>query len=125
MTAISHLVCFWGSDNLERVDFILNVGNFMCQKEGDNMYQNILKAGKTEQYFTVAAMTSYLKEKEKYEGLLLIKEKGEVCSKYGASEIRIFSKRKSTLYKQLQQIAALYPPQQDIKVIDMEALLYE
>lgn len=54
------------------------------------MYQNILKAGKTEQYFTVAAMTSYLKEKEKYEGLLLIKEKGEVCSKYGASEFESF-----------------------------------
>lgn len=82
----------------------------------------ILKAGKTEQYFVVAAMISWQKEQQRYEGMLLIQEKGRERSKYGASDIRIWSKKKETVYAQLKQIAALYPPKKDVNIIDTEEL---
>lgn len=86
------------------------------------MRKCILKAGKTEQYFVVAAMLSYLKNEEKYEGLLLIREKGKEHSRYGASEIRIWSKKKETAYRQMQQIATMYPPRENISIIDTEEI---
>ena len=61
------------------------------KKQGDIMQKRIIKAGKTEQYFVVAVMVSYLENQEKYEGMLLIKEKGKEHSWYGASEIRLWS----------------------------------
>lgn len=81
-----------------------------------------IKSGKTDQYFIVAAMLSYQKEQQRYEGMLLMQEKGRERSKYGASDIRIWSKKKETVYTQLKQIAALYPPKKDINIIDTEEL---
>lgn len=81
-----------------------------------------VKAGKSEQYFVALAMISYLKEQKKYEGLLLLQEKGRERSRYEASSIRICSKKKGIVYKQLRQIAEMYSPQRDINIIDTEEL---
>lgn len=81
-----------------------------------------VKAGKTGQYFVVATLVSYLEKQQKYEGMLLTQEKGRERSRYGASDIRILSKKKETVYAQLKQIAALYPPYKDVTIIDMEEL---
>ena len=86
------------------------------------MQKKIIKAGKSEQFFVVAAMVSYLKEPQKYEGMLLIQENGRERSRYGASDIRIWSKKKETVYKQMHQIGSLYPPKKDVTIIDMEDL---
>lgn len=86
------------------------------------MQMETLKAGKSEQYFVVLAMISYLKEQKKYEGLLLFQEKGQERSRYEASSIRICSKKKDIVYKQLRQIAEMYPPQKDITIIDTEEI---
>ena len=86
------------------------------------MQKKIIKAGKSEQFFVVAAMVSYLKEPQKYEGMLLIQENGREHSRYGASDIRIWSKKKEIIYKQMYQIASLYPPKKDVTIIDMEDL---
>lgn len=84
------------------------------------MQKGIISAGKTEQFFVVAAMISYLENQEKYEGLLLIQEKGKEHSRYGASEIKILSKKKEMAYRQIQQIARLYPPKEDVRIIDLD-----
>lgn len=81
-----------------------------------------IKAGKTDQYFVVAAMISYQKEQQRYEGMLLTQEKGRKRSKYGASDIRIWAKKKETVCEQLKQIAALYPPKKDLNIIDTEEI---
>lgn len=86
------------------------------------MQMDILKAGKSKQYFVVLTMISYLKEQKKYEGLLLLQEKGRERSRYEASSIRICSKKKEIVYEQLRQIAEMYPPHKDITIIDVEEL---
>ncbi|MCF2570123.1 hypothetical protein I6E09_13230 [Mediterraneibacter glycyrrhizinilyticus] len=86
------------------------------------MQKNIIKAGNTERYFTAGAMITYEKEREQYEGMLLIQQKGKERSRYETSDIRIFSKNKEVVYRQLKQIAALYPPKQDVRIIDTEEL---
>lgn len=81
--------------------------------------QNItIKAGVTEQYFVLMASVFYLEETKNYEGILLLKEKGKEHARYEASDIKIQSKCKETAFKQLRQIAEMYPPKQDLKVID-------
>ena len=88
------------------------------------MQKQIVKAGQTEQYFVVSAMISYLKDSQKYEGMLLIQENGRERSRYGASDIRIWAKKKETVYRQLQQIATLYPPKRDVAIMDLEAKVF-
>lgn len=89
------------------------------------MQKNIIKAGNPERFFVAGAMVSYIQKQEKYEGMLLIQEKGRERSRYEASDIRIFSKNKEVVYRQLKQIAALYPPKQDVRIIDTEDLKNE
>lgn len=82
--------------------------------------QNItIKAGVTAQYFVVMASVFYLEEKKNYEGILLVKEKEKEQARYGASEIKVWSKCKETVFKQLRQIAEMYPPKQDINILDV------
>lgn len=83
---------------------------------------DILKAGKSGQYFVVLAMISYMKEQKKYEGILLLQEKGRERSRYEASSIRICSKKKEVVYEQLHHIGELYPPQKNVTIIDTEEL---
>lgn len=86
------------------------------------MQNQVIKAGQTEQYFTVSAAVFYLEKEQKYEGMLLIKRKGQEHAKNGASDIRIYSKCKGTVYKQLKQIGQLYPPQKDLPILYLEGV---
>lgn len=99
--------------------------NIYDKNKGDIMQKRIIKAGKTEQYFVVAVMVSYLENQEKYEGMLLIREKGKEHSRCGASEIRIRSKKKETVYRQIRQIARMYPPKEDVRIIDLDEVKNE
>lgn len=84
------------------------------------MQNNLIKAGKTEQYFTILATVTRLEEQDKYEGMLLLRQKGKERARYEASDIRILSRSKETVYKQLKQIAELYPPKEDIHILGLE-----
>ena len=84
------------------------------------MQNNLIKAGKTEQYFTILATVTCLEGQDKYEGMLLLRQKGKECARYEASDIRILSRSKETVYKQLKQITELYPPKEDIHILDLE-----
>ncbi|ANU44742.1 hypothetical protein ADH76_02605 [Enterocloster clostridioformis] len=84
------------------------------------MQNKLIKAGKTVQYFTILATVTRLEEQDKYEGMLLLRQKGKERARYEASDIRVLSKSKETVYKQLRQIAELYPPKEDIHILDLE-----
>lgn len=86
------------------------------------MQKQVIKAGQTEQYFVVSASVFYMEKEQKYEGMLLIKQRGQEHAKYGASDIRIYSKNKETVYKQLKQIGQLYPPQKDMPILNLEGI---
>lgn len=94
------------------------------------MSNHVIKAGNTGKYFVELAAvfcnknerTPETKSERKYEGMLLIRQKGFERARYGASEIRIHSNNKSILIEQLKQIASLYPPKTDIIIVDTEGI---
>ena len=53
------------------------------------MQNNLIKAGKTVQYFTILATVTCLEGQDKYEGMLLLRQKGKECARYEASDFRI------------------------------------
>lgn len=82
------------------------------------MRDKVIKAGDTKRYFVILASVFYSAEKGKYEGMLLLMQKGKGKSEYEASEIRVISKSKSRVYEQLKGIAKNYPPKEDMVIID-------
>lgn len=97
------------------------------------MQKNIIKKGDTGKYFVELAAvfcntserTPGTKSERKYEGMLLLRQKGFEKARYGASEIRIHSNNKSIVIEQLKQIASLYPPRKDLTIIDMGELKHD
>lgn len=87
------------------------------------MQNDVIKAGKSEQYVVMSAAVFYQEDSKRYDGMLLLAHKGRKRSGHGASEIRVWSKNKETVYKQLRQIAELYPPEKDVHILDMEEIL--
>lgn len=81
------------------------------------MQRIILKAAKTDRYFIQLASVWYLKQSKKYEGVINIVELGKERARYGASEIRIYSENKETIFRQIADIAKIYPPKTDITVM--------
>lgn len=64
----------------------------------------------------------------KYVGILMIADKGKPKSKYEASDIHIVGRNKETVYRQIREIAGLYPPiKKDVIILDTEEMekLYE
>lgn len=94
------------------------------------MQKNIIKSGCSDKYFVEAAAvfcntnerTPETRIERKYEGMLLIRQKGFERARYGASEIRIHSNNKCIVIEQLKQIASLYPPKKDIVIVDTEGI---
>ena len=94
------------------------------------MQKHTINLGCSNKYYVEAAaifcneneQTPEIKSERKYEGMLLIRQKGFERARYGASEIRIHSNNKSIVIEQLKQIASLYPPRKDLTIIDMGEL---
>lgn len=78
------------------------------------MQRIILKAAKTDRYFIQLASVWYLKQSEKYEGIINIVEVGKERARYGASVIHIYSGNKETIFRQIADMAKIYPPKKDI-----------
>lgn len=75
----------------------------------------IIKAGKQTECEILLASICFVAKKQKYEGMLLIRNR----KKYTESDIRVYSKNKAAVSRQLHQIAALFPPGKDVKILDL------
>ena len=65
---------------------------------------------------------------DKYEAILTVADKKKPKSKYEASNIHIVGRNKETVYKQIREIAGIYPPiKKDVIILDTEEVkkLYE
>lgn len=84
------------------------------------MASGIIKAGGKQRYFVRSAAIFHWKETGKYEGVLLLANR--YCS--GAerfwSEIRIWGENRDMVRKQLKQIGRLWPPKEDLHILDLE-----
>lgn len=64
----------------------------------------------------------------KYEGILAIMDQKKPKSRYTASDIHIVGRNKETVYKQIREMAGIYPPiKKDVMILDVEEMkkLYE
>lgn len=94
------------------------------------MPKTIIKKGDTGKYFVELAAvfcnenerTPETKSEQRYEGMLLIRQKGFERARYGASTIRVYSQNKNIVVEQLRQIASLYPPKKNIVIVDTEGI---
>lgn len=88
-----------------------------------------LKALKnSDSQFYVAIASIDINSGGKYEGILMIADKKKPKSKYEASDIHIVGRNKETVYKQIREIAGIYPPIKiDVIILDIEEMgkLYE
>ena len=96
---------------------------------GGNMQFQTLKAVKnSDSQFYVAIASIGINSEGKYEGILIIVDKKKPKSKYEASDIHIVGRNKETIYRQIREIAGLYPPiKKDVIILDTEEMgkLYE
>lgn len=93
------------------------------------MQNLILKAGETDSVsqFYIALASIDVMEDGRYKAILTLGDRKKPRSKYAASDIHIIGRSKATVYKQVQEVAAVFPPMKTIKVMDMEEIrkLYE
>lgn len=87
-----------------------------------------LKAVKSSDSQFHIVIASIDRKEGKYEGILLIADKKKPKSRYEASNIHIIGRNKETVYRQIREIAGLYPPiKKDVVILDTEEMrkLYE
>lgn len=93
------------------------------------MQFQVLKAEKnSDSQFYVAIASIGINSEGKYEEILMIADKKKPKSKYEASDIHIVGRNKETIYRQIREIAGLYPPiKKDVIILDTEEMgkLYE
>ena len=85
-----------------------------------------VKSSDSQFHIMIASVTR--NSEGKYEGILMIADKKRPKSRYAASDIRIVGRNKETVYKQIKEIAGLYPPiKKDVIILDTEEMkkLYE
>lgn len=93
------------------------------------MHFQTLKAVKSsDSQFHIVIASIDRNSEDKYEGILMIADKKKPKSKYEASDIHIVGRNKETVYRQIREIAGLYPPiKKDVIILDAEEMkkLYE
>ena len=85
-----------------------------------------VKSSDSQFYITIASIGR--SSGGKYEAILVIADKKKPKSKYEASDIHIVGRNKETVYRQIKEIADLYPPiKKDVTILDTEEMkkLYE
>ncbi len=91
-------------------------------------FQTLKAVKSSESQFHIMIASIALNKENKYEGILAIADKKRPKSRYEASDIHIVSRNKETVYKQIKEIAGLYPPiKKDVIILDEEEMkkLYE
>lgn len=91
-------------------------------------FQTLKAVKSSDSQFHIVIASIALNKEKKYEGILAIADKKRPKSRYEASDIHIVSRNKETVYKQIKEIAGLYPPiKKDVIILDEEEMkkLYE
>lgn len=84
-------------------------------------FQTIKAVKNSNSQFYVAIASIGINSEGKYEGVLMIADSRKPKSRYEASDIRIVGRNKETVYKQIKEIAGLYPPvKKDVIILDTE-----
>ncbi len=116
----------WYSRN---ADFISIAKVYINEKGGGKMQFQTLKAVKSsDSQFHIMIASIAQNSEGKYEGILMVADKKKPKSKYEASDIHIVGRNKETVYRQIREIAGLYPPiKKDVIILDAEEMkkLYE
>lgn len=91
-------------------------------------FQTLKAVNNSDSQFYVAIASIGVNSEGKYEGILMIADKRRPKNRYEASDIRIVGRNKETVYRQIKEIASLYPPtKKDVMILDTEEMrkLYE
>lgn len=91
-------------------------------------FQTLKAVKKSDSQFYVAIASVGINSEGKYEGILMIADRKKPKSRYEASDIRIVGRNKEIVYRQIKEIAGLYPPtEKDVMILDTEEMgkLYE
>ena len=91
-------------------------------------FQTLKAVKSSDSQFHVMIASIAQNSEGKYEGILIIADKKKPKSRYEASDIHIVGRNKETVYKQIKEIAGLYPPiKKDVTILDEEEMkkLYE
>ena len=91
-------------------------------------FQKLKAVKSSDSQFHIAIASISRNSEEKYEAILAVADKKKPKSRYEASSIHIMGRNKETVYRQIKEIAALYPPVgKDVIILDTEAMkkLYE
>ena len=82
---------------------------------------NAVKSSNSQFHIVIASIS--LNQEGKYKGVLTIADKKRPKSRYEASDIHIVSRNKETVYRQIREIAGIYPPiKEDVTILDMEEM---
>lgn len=81
------------------------------------MQKTVIKAGQTKRYHVAMAYIDYLKKSNQYEGVLLLGDLKKPMSKKAASRIQVTGDDKTVIEKLLKDIAAVFPPKEDVSVV--------
>ena len=91
-------------------------------------FQTLKAVKSSDSQFHIVIASIALNKEGKYEGILAIADKKRPKSRYEASDIHIVSRKKETVYRQIREIAGIYPPiKEDVTIIDTEEMkkIYE
>ena len=91
-------------------------------------FQTLKAVKSSDSQFHIVIASIAQNSEGKYEGILIIADKKKPKSRYEASDIHIVGRNKETVYKQIKEIAGLYPPiKKDVTILDEEEMkkLYE
>lgn len=91
-------------------------------------FQSLKAVKSSDSQFHIMIASIAINIEKKYEGILAIADKKRPKSRYETSDIHIVSRNKETVYKQIKEIAGLYPPiKKDVIILDAEEMkkLYE
>lgn len=91
-------------------------------------FQTLKAVKSSDSQFHIAIASISRNSEEKYEAILVVMDKKKPKSRYEASNIHIVGRNKETVYRQIKEIAALYPPiGKDVMILDTDEMrkLYE
>ncbi len=91
-------------------------------------FQTLKAVKSSDSQFHIMIASISLNSEGKYEVILMIADKKKPKSRYEASDIHIVGRNKETVYRQIREIAEIYPPiKKDVTILDTEEMkrLYE
>ena len=70
--------------------------------------------------FCLVLVSIDINTKGEYEAILTTKDRKKFGSGHTTSDIHIVGKNKATIYKQIKELARVFPPVDDVCILDLE-----